>query len=1028
MLNLGFALSPLLAQVEVLETPEEAAVVFDGPQFFITLIAGVALAFAFQFLLTNLGVAAGLSLAGGGGSSGGSSNSDDSDLGETISKIGFAVGLATLITVALSLFCAIWLAVQLSLLVSPGLGAVVGLVIWAIYFSLLLWISSTTVGSLAGSVVNTATSGIQSIFGAAAGVFQNSAHDSVIATAEAAAAAVRRELVSSVDSDYVQEQLEDYIGALRSPELDLSTLGREFEVMIDGAGFAPGENLPNLGRGDFVKLVEDRTDLPKRERERIADQLYAVWRQRVSQHQSDRSNASLVNYLQQATAAQLAGPELKQKLDELIRAVGQGNDSAADDSSSNGQGKAALTHTIASTLNSAMGIIVGRTDLSDLDAEKIVSQLRSAQSEVTGQVKQAVGEEEPRNTIREDAKNYLLNTYHWRMTPDRLAKEFRSIIYDGNADPALVSYQLDHISRADFVEWLRQRGVFTKTELHKRADTLESIRVEALSAAEAAKEREQVIDLLAEVEAYLLKTPTADLTPEKIQLNFKPILRDSNASEAQLSARLSRLDRTFIDRVLLQRRDITEAEVGFLVMQLEKARNEVLEEAASNQKAIESKATDQWDKVKAFLRDTDRQELDPDALERELSLVLDDPQAGLAALRSRAAQFDRGTLVQVLNQRQDLSEDEINAVLDQVEARWQRIRYAPKQLVGEAQAQYDQALSALTNYLQRTGRDELNPQGIRQDLEMMLDNPELGLKAIRARLSEVDRGTLVALMAQRDDMTPREANRIIDDVIASLRDIARSPRRLAHRAQQQVQSFQESVEEYLRSTDKAELHPEGIKRDVQLLLNEPQAGMSSLSDRLGQMDRTTLTALLAQRDDMTQEEAAQVVDQVMSVKDEVVQQMEMVRDRVKAMVSRLLAQVRAYLNSLNRPELEYDGIKRDVRTLFDDPEAGFDALRARLGRFNRDTLVALVSSNDRISETDANRVIDQVARARSSVLQQAEYVQRETELKLEQLKRQAARRAEETRKAAAAASWWLFLTALISAIASAGAGALGTIS
>ncbi|MEO0408657.1 MAG: MFS transporter [Cyanobacteria bacterium P01_A01_bin.135] len=1010
--------APLLAQTaEVIDSPEEAALLFSGPHFFIALIAGISLAFAFQFLLTNLGVAAGISLAGGS-----SSDDDSGDIGDTISTIGFAVGLATLITVTLSLFAAIWLAVQLSLLVSPGMGAVVGLVIWAVYFSLLLWISSTTVGSLVGSVVNTATSGIQAIFGAAAGVFQSSAHGSVVATAEAAAAAVRRELVSSVDSDYVQEQLEDYIGALRSPELDLSALRGEFEAMIDSADLGSGEALPTLERGDFLKLVEDRTDLPKRERDRIASQLYGVWTQRASQYQGDRTHARLVDYLQYATAAQLVGPELKQKLDELAHTTGQ------DDSSGGGQAKAALTHTVASTLNSAMGIVMGRTDLSDLDVEKIVSQLKSAQSEAVGQAKQAVGEPEPHNTIREDARSYLLNTYHWRMTPDRVAKEFRSLIYDANADPSLVSYQLDHISRADFVEWLQQRGVFIQAEVQKRADVLESIRVEALSASAAAMERDQVINLLEEVEAYLLKTPVNDLTPEKIQLNFKPILWDRNASEAQLSARLSRLDRTFLDRVLMQRKDITETEVGFIVMQLEKARNEVLEEAASNQKAIQAKATDQWDKVKAFLRDTDRQELDPDALARELSLLLEDPQAGLAALRSRASQFDRNTLVQVLNQRQDLNEQEINSVIDQVEARWRRIRYAPKQLVGEAQAQYDQAVSALTDYLRRTGRDELNPKGIRQDLEMLLDKPELGLKAIRARLSEVDRGTLVALLAQRDDLSRAEANRIIDDVIQSLRDIARTPRRLARRAQQQALGFQESVEEYLRATDKAELHPEGIKRDVQLLLNEPQAGMGSLGDRLAQMDRTTIAALLAQRDDMTQEEADRVVNQVMSVKDEVVQQLEMVRDRVRAMVNRLLAQVRAYLNSLNRPELEYDGIKRDVRTLFDDPEAGFDALRARLGRFNRDTLVALASSNDRISEADANRVIDQVERARNSVLQQAEYVQRETQLKLEQMKRQAARRAEQTRKAAAAASWWLFLTALVSAIASAGAGALGVVS
>lgn len=67
-----------------------------------------------------------------------------------------------------ALLIASYLAVKLSLLVlDPALGAILGLVIWGAYFLLLMWVSSTTVGSLIGSVVNTATSGFQAIMGTA---------------------------------------------------------------------------------------------------------------------------------------------------------------------------------------------------------------------------------------------------------------------------------------------------------------------------------------------------------------------------------------------------------------------------------------------------------------------------------------------------------------------------------------------------------------------------------------------------------------------------------------------------------------------------------------------------------------------------------------------------------------------------------------------------------------------------------------------------------------------------------------------
>ena len=114
----------------------------------------------------------------------------------------------------------------------------------------------------------------------------------------------------------------------------------------------------------------------------------------------------------------------------------------------------------------------------------------------------------------------------------------------------------------------------------------------------------------------------------------------------------------------------------------------------------------------------------------------------------------------------------------------------------------------------------------------------------------------------------------------------------------------------------------------------------------------------------------------------------------------------------------------DIRTLFDDPGAGFEALRDRLSQFDRDTLVALLSSREDISEAQANRIIDQIERTRNSVLHRAERLQLEAQRRLDEVKYQAQRQAEETRKAAATAAWWLFATALVSAVASAGAGAL----
>jgi hypothetical protein len=240
---------------QVLEEPivGGTAVVFNGAQFFTALIAGVILAFAFQLVLTNLGVAAWISTLGNSSSSDRDENDADS-LGTTIRKISVKLGLATLIAVTISLFFACLLAVRLGLFVSPVSGAIVGLTIWAMFFSLLVWISSTKIGSLVGSVVSAATSGFQSLMGTAtAAIGAKAASDRVVATAEAAAAAVKREIGSAIDPITLREKLEDYFDALRPPQLDVNKIASDFERLLDD------ENLQEIANSDSLRHVDRQT-------------------------------------------------------------------------------------------------------------------------------------------------------------------------------------------------------------------------------------------------------------------------------------------------------------------------------------------------------------------------------------------------------------------------------------------------------------------------------------------------------------------------------------------------------------------------------------------------------------------------------------------------------------------------------------------------------------------------------------------------------------------------------------------------
>ncbi|MDJ0572434.1 MAG: MFS transporter [Pleurocapsa sp. MO_192.B19] len=968
-------------------------------------------------------------MAGSSSDSASSSSYDDSSggLGSTIKKVGVAVGLGTLISVTLALFIASLLAVKLGLFVAPLSGAIVGLVIWATFFALMMLFSSRAIGSLLGSVANTATSGMQAILGTAtAALGASAASKQVVNTAEAAAAAVRRELGMAIDPVSMRENVEEFLQSVKPAGIDVNQMARDFEQLLDDENLqeiVDSDSIRNVDRNTFVQLISDRSDLSKKDADRIATKLESVWNKTTSKlTPSGNPVSEFTNYIKTATKEQLTGTDFGSKLDSLVDEIAKNRRS---------QSTNPLTQVASVGMNSLVGMVMGRTDLTDIDVDKIVNQLQKLQGHIgeqTDKVASQVGlKETPETTVLKDIRNYLLNAYPWQLKQSNLDREFRNLIYDPAADPQTVATELRQVNRADFVEILKQKGLLSQSQIRSTANILDAIRLEVLATAEAAQAREKSIELMVEVEQYLTTTPKDNLTPEKIQLEFKPILEDFDATYEQLSNRLAVLDRPTLERMLELRGDMDAIQASAIVGELELARDRVLEDSQKNLGKAQAVADRQWLQVQSYLKDTGKGELNPDGIKRELELMLHNPQAGSSALKARLSNFDRDTLTQLLAQRQDLNEGQIEDVIDSVEGTWMRVSNAPQELAGKAQEQYDQATSAIASYLRRTGKPELNPRGIQRDLSLLLEDPKLGSKAIRQRLAAMDRDTLVQLLAQRRDLSEDDVDRVINDVQSTLRAIAKAPRRAAIRTQEKVQDFQSAIADYLRSTDKAELSPAGIKRDVQLLLNDPRAGAESLKERLSQFDRDTLVALLTQRDDISEADVNRVVDEILAVRDNVLAQLQMVQDKVKSAIDRILAKIKAYLDSLDRPELAYEGIKRDINVLFDDPQAGFNALKDRFSSVDRDTLVAVMSSRDDISQADANRIISQVERTRDRALQRAERIQIEAAMRLEDAKKQAARQVEETRKAAATASWWLFFTALVSAIASATAGALGVV-
>lgn len=341
---------------------------------------------------------------------------------------------------------------------------------------------------------------------------------------------------------------------------------------------------------------------------------------------------------------------------------------------------------------------------------------------------------------------------------------------------------------------------------------------------------------------------------------------------------------------------------------------------------------------------------------------------------------------------------------------------------------------------------------IKDALRDMLDETEIRALVEHGEGELADVDVLTATLETQGGMTKEKARTVASNVrsaIGKIRDeygksdkdtvskISDAAMRVAGRSPEEAQSTRRQIEDYLRNTHKDELNPEGIKRDLEKLFSSPREGLSALRDRLAHVDRNTLQAVLAQRQDMSEEDARKTTDRVMSVIDrirgktaETVGAAEGMAaeasDQVAARRRGVEAKVRDYLNSMNRPELQYEGIKHDIQTLYHDPKAGADALIRRLKAMDRDTLKAIIASRKDVSDEDAEHIVSQMERARDETIVRYEHMRDEVEHRLEDAKDRALREAEETRKTARNAAWWTFGSAVVSACAAIVGGILST--
>ncbi len=256
--------------------------------FFITIAAGVVLALAFQFILTTVSVAAGITAIGdvkknyvkskvrpgsNDDSNGHVFDQDSSPDMATGVKITTAFGIWSLVTTSIALFGATALALNINMVETSATNTTTALVIWGLFFLILFYLETRIVGSLLGNLITAVTSGLKSSAGAISSMFTASPDKKIENVLEHTIDKVRSEFDSGFNMDKVSDVLDNFLDRVESKIPDYDSLKNDLE---DIAKKSSGKNTSGKWMAIqqvLTKLISENSESSDPDKKSKAQQL-----------------------------------------------------------------------------------------------------------------------------------------------------------------------------------------------------------------------------------------------------------------------------------------------------------------------------------------------------------------------------------------------------------------------------------------------------------------------------------------------------------------------------------------------------------------------------------------------------------------------------------------------------------------------------------------------------------------------------------------------------------------------------------
>lgn len=472
-------------------------VLLEGGDFFVSIIAGVLLAVAFQLILTAVSVAGGITAVGNirkaGNTEKSNQSSDDNEGMNMVQKITTGMGAWTMITTSISLFFASWLAVQLGLIEANFIGATLGLVIWAAFFILMTYLEVNVVSSLIGGMVSTVRNSLSSVFSSFSRSDATISKEVARTGAQEQAKEMRKQFENLFQTHDIDRKVEDYIKELKPQRVDINNLKKQIKDLITDLQVTEKADFDYPHSAKKMILEEaDKSTLSKEDKQAIKDhvgslkdiaQQNASDQEKVKQgienltpadrKQIDDYQDKIKKALRNTNNRELQPDKLEEDLKNILNEPGKANDVV----------KAKASAMDRETLVK----IIASQNMEEKEAEKYLDKVEG----VLKKVQAFFGEKSDqassqKNRLQAQIRSMFSGGADIDM--DQIYSDFTSM-FQGSAQGSDLKYKLKHYNKEEMTTLITRKTPMDRTEAEPIADNIVSARDKVIENARRVEEK-----------------------------------------------------------------------------------------------------------------------------------------------------------------------------------------------------------------------------------------------------------------------------------------------------------------------------------------------------------------------------------------------------------------------------------------------------------------------------------------------------------------------------------------------------------